>query len=208
MNHAEIRMQAHMPLSFEFHSPETYKPGDVLLKAEQIQRCVDNVADTIAERFAGMQLRMVPILNGAVPFSYDLNRAIWRRGHTGVITEYIRAGSYGGTTVSSGELTILQDMDTLDLSGQHILLVDDIIDTGLTFSKLVDLLRSRNARSVTTCALLDKPSGRAPELASYRADITGVEIPPIWVFGYGLDNTGGKGRGCPDIMVGGPDLVL
>lgn len=204
----ERRGNFHTPLSFEFRSPESYKPGDILLPADQIQMCVDNVADTVAERFAGMPLMMVPILNGAVPFAKDLNTALWQRGHTGVVTEFIRASSYGGTTESSGTLRLLQDMDTRDLRGKHILLVDDITDSGLTFTELLYLLRSRNAESVTTCALLDKPTGRASHLASYKADITGVEIPHIWVFGYGLDNMAGKGRGCPDIMVGGPDLVL
>ena len=151
----------------------------VLLSESEIQNRVEELAVDIERDYEGRDLLLVGVLKGAVMVMADLSRALNRH----VETDWMAVSSYGSGTKSSGVVRILKDLDT-DLTGRHVLVVEDIIDTGLTLSWLVSNLRSRGPASVEICALL-----RKPEAAKTPVDIryVGFDIPNEFVVGYGLD---------------------
>jgi hypoxanthine phosphoribosyltransferase len=150
-----------------------------LFSAEQIQNRISVLGVEIARDYAGRNPLLLGVLKGAVIFLSDLMRAIDLR--LGV--EFMAISSYGEATRSSGEVKIVKDLD-VPIEGRDILIVEDIVDTGLTLSYLMANLRSRGAASVKLVALLNKQERRIREV---QIDYLGFTIPDAFVVGYGLD---------------------
>jgi len=154
----------------------------VLLSEQQIRERVIAMGSEIQERFKGVKepIVLIGILKGSIIFLADLCRAIQRPLHL----EFIGVSSYGADTVSSGVVRITQDLGA-SISGKHVVIVEDIVDTGLTVKYLLENIKTRNPASVSVCALLEKPTkskGQVP------IDFLGFSIPDQFVVGYGLDN--------------------
>lgn len=152
---------------------------EVLVTAEQIDQRVAELAAEIDAKYAGKDLLLVGVLKGAVMFMADLSRAI----QIPVQMDWMAVSSYGSGTQSSGVVRILKDLDA-DILGRHILIVEDIIDSGLTLSWLVSNLKARGAASVEIVALLRKPEAAKVEVEVAQV---GFDIPNEFVVGYGLD---------------------
>ena len=152
---------------------------DVLFTEEQIRGRIGELAARLEADYAGQDLLIVGILRGAVMVMADMARAFTRH----VEMDWMAVSSYGSGTKSSGVVRILKDLDT-DISGRHVVIVDEIIDTGLTLSWLTANLASRNASSVEIATLL-----RKPEALTMPVDVkyVGWDIPNEFVVGYGLD---------------------
>ena len=153
--------------------------GEVLLDAATIRMRVQELGALITKDYRGKNPHLIGILKGASVFHADLVRAIGLV----VSVDFIAVGSYGTSTKSSGEVRILKDLDE-SVEGKDVLLVEDILDTGLTLSYLLQILESRGPRSLKVVALLNKPSRRIIEVP---AEYIGFEIPDHFVVGYGLD---------------------
>ncbi len=154
--------------------------AEVLLTEEQIQAKVVELGTRISSDYAGSELTLVSVLKGSLPFMADLMRSI----AIPVQIDLMEVSSYGGTaTESSGLVRILKDLSS-SIDGRHVLIVEDIIDTGLTLNYLVRYLRGKNPASLRICTLLDKPARRLVEIP---IDYLGFEIPDQFVIGYGLD---------------------
>jgi hypoxanthine phosphoribosyltransferase len=151
----------------------------VLVTEEQIATRVEELAREIEKKYEGKDLLLVGVLKGAVMFMADLSRAI----QLPVTMDWMAVSSYGSGTQSSGVVRILKDLDA-DVLGRHVLIVEDIIDSGLTLSWLISNLNARGAASVEVVALL-----RKPDAAKVEVDVAwvGFEIPNEFVVGYGLD---------------------
>jgi hypoxanthine phosphoribosyltransferase len=154
--------------------------GEVLLSEEQIATRVDELGRQISAEYAGRQLTLVSVLKGSLPFMADLMRAMT----IPVRIDLMEVSSYGGAaTESSGLVRIIKDLSS-SIDGQDVLLVEDIIDTGLTLNYLVRYLRGKNPATLRICTLLDKPARRLVEIP---VDFIGYTIPDQFVVGYGLD---------------------
>jgi hypoxanthine phosphoribosyltransferase len=154
--------------------------AEVLLTEEQIQAKVVELGTRISSDYAGSELTLVSVLKGSLPFMADLMRSI----AIPVQIDLMEVSSYGGTaTESSGLVRILKDLSS-SIDGRHVLIVEDIIDTGLTLNYLMRYLRGKNPASLRICTLLDKPARRLVEIP---IDYLGFEIPDQFVIGYGLD---------------------
>jgi hypoxanthine phosphoribosyltransferase len=151
----------------------------VLLSEEQIHRRLDEIAAQIDADYAGRELILVGVLKGAVMVMADLARRLRRS----VETDWMAVSSYGSGTKSSGVVRILKDLDR-DITGRHVIIVEDIVDSGLTLSWLVANLGSRGPASVEVCTLLRKPDATKVEVP---LRYVGFEIPNEFVVGYGLD---------------------
>jgi hypoxanthine phosphoribosyltransferase len=150
-----------------------------LLTEEQIQRRLGELAREIEADYDGKDLLLVGVLKGAVMVMADLARSLERH----VSMDWMAISSYGSGTTSSGVVRILKDLDT-DITGRHVLITEDIIDTGLTLSWLVANLRSRGPESVNICTLLRKPDAQR---MAVDVRYVGFDIPDEFVVGYGLD---------------------
>lgn len=151
----------------------------VLLDADTIQNRIVELAAEIDSDYTGRDILLVGVLKGAVMVMADLGRAL----HASVEMDWMAVSSYGSGTRSSGVVRILKDLDG-DISGKHVLVVEDIIDSGLTLSWLLRNLKSRGPASVEVCTLLRKPDAvRNPVDVKY----VGFDIPNEFVVGYGLD---------------------
>jgi len=153
----------------------------VLIPEADIQRRVSEMGAQISQDYAGGSLTVVGVLKGSFIFIADLIRSI--DASILVDVEFMTASSYGDATVSSGELHIEQDLSA-PISGKDVLLVEDIVDSGLTLGAVRDLLKSRNPRSLRIAALLEKESSRRQPVV---LDYVGFHIPDLFVVGYGLD---------------------
>ncbi|MDQ6793516.1 MAG: hypoxanthine phosphoribosyltransferase [Chloroflexota bacterium] len=154
--------------------------GEVLLTEEQIQAKVKELGQQISADYAGRQLTLVSVLKGSLPFMADLMRAMT----IPLRIDLMEVSSYGGaSTESSGLVRILKDLSA-SIQGEEVLIVEDIIDTGLTLNYLVRYLRGKNPASLRICTLLDKPARRLVEIP---VDYIGFTIPDQFVVGYGLD---------------------
>jgi hypoxanthine phosphoribosyltransferase len=151
----------------------------VLVTEEQIDAKVAELAAQIDVRYAGKDVLLVGVLKGAVMFMADLSRAI----QIPVQMDWMAVSSYGSGTVSSGVVRILKDLDA-DVLGRHVIIVEDIIDSGLTLSWLVSNLEARGAASVEIVAFLRKPDAAKVDV---KVDLVGFDIPNEFVVGYGLD---------------------
>ena len=152
---------------------------EILISGEQMQRRIRELAQLINRDYKGKSLLVVGILKGAVLFFSDLVRQL----EMDVRFDFMTISSYGGSTESTGEVKIRKDLDT-SISGQNVLIVEDIIDTGLTLTALRELLLTRKPASFKICCMLDKPSRRKVEI---KPDYCCFEIPDEFVIGYGLD---------------------
>jgi hypoxanthine phosphoribosyltransferase len=153
--------------------------GEVLVTAEDLQRRVVELGEQISRDYAGRSLLLVGVLKGAVFFLSDLMRFI----DIPVEVDFMAVASYGSATDSSGVVRILKDLDVA-IEGRDVLIVEDIVDSGLTLQYLLRNLGSRNPRTLEVCALLTKPERRKVELP---ARYVGFEIADRFVVGYGLD---------------------
>jgi hypoxanthine phosphoribosyltransferase len=154
----------------------------LLFDAEQIAQRVDELAREIRRKVGSRELALVGILKGSFMFMADLARALERAGARPQI-EFMRLASYGQKKESSGEVLLLADAPR-DFEGRPVIVVDDIVDTGLSMDYGKKLLAERNVGAVHTCALLDKPSRRNVDVA---VDFVGFTIPDVFVVGYGID---------------------
>lgn len=154
----------------------------VLLSAARIRKRMDQLADEIALDTQGQELVIIAILKGSYVFLADLTRRLACRD-IHVIVDFLGLSSYGSGTTSSGKVRIRHE-PSIPLKGKRVLLLDDILDTGLTLRHAVTLLRKRGARTVRTCVLLDKPARRRVRT---KADHIGFTVPDTFVVGYGLD---------------------
>jgi len=152
---------------------------EILISTDQLQSRIVELAAEIDADYDGRDLLIVGVLKGAVMVMADLARAM----HLPVEMDWMAVSSYGSGTKSSGVVRILKDLDT-DISGRHVLIVEDIIDSGLTLSWLVGNLESRNPASVAVCTMLRKPSSAQMEV---EVAYTGFDVPDEFVVGYGLD---------------------
>jgi hypoxanthine phosphoribosyltransferase len=153
--------------------------GQVQLSAEAIAARIAELGREIAGDYRGQPLHLICVLNGAFIFMADLVRAI----PIPVTTDFIAVSSYGSRTESSGEVRLVKDLDQ-SLKNKHVLLVEDIVDTGLTMRYLFSYLQGRGPLSVKVVTLLSKPSRRQVEVP---IDYQGFEIEDAYVYGYGLD---------------------
>jgi len=152
----------------------------ILITSEQIQARILDLGTQIAQDYAPLgDLLLVGVLKGCVMFMVDLARAI----PLPLALDFIATSSYGHSTESSGVVRLLKDLDT-DIAGRHVLIVEDIIDSGLTLEYLHSQLMRRNPASLRICALLNKPDRR---VADVPVDYLGFDIPNEFVVGYGLD---------------------
>lgn len=154
--------------------------GETLVEAEDLQRRVAALGGEISRDYADSDLVMIGVLKGAVLFLADLMRALTVECEI----DFMAVSSYGSATDSSGVVRILKDLDA-SIEGRDVLLVEDIVDSGLTLHYLLKNLRARNPRSLEVCALLTKPERRRVDLP---IRYVGFEIPNRFAIGYGLDH--------------------
>jgi hypoxanthine phosphoribosyltransferase len=154
--------------------------GEILVQADDLSARVRELGEEISGDYAGRDLLMVGVLKGAVFFLSDLMRHITSPCEV----DFMAVASYGSSTDSSGVVRILKDLD-IPIEGREVLIVEDIVDSGLTLSYLLRTLNARNPRSLEVCALLTKPERRKVELP---IRYVGFEIPNRFAIGYGLDH--------------------
>ena len=167
-----------------------------LFKEEEVNKRIAELGAEITKEYAGKELVLICILKGAAPFACELAKRI----DLPVQLEFMRCSSYGNETESSGVVKITLDLEQ-PIRDKHILVVEDIIDTGRTMNYLLQILRQRGPASVKLCALLDKPDRRVVDV---DIDYTGFVIPDEFVVGYGLDYAQ-KYRNLPYIGVVEPE---
>ncbi len=164
----------------------------VLISRDELKAKTEELAAQISKDYEDKDLLLVGVLKGGFMFLSDLARAIT----IPVSLDFISVSSYGNSTVSSGVVRILKDID-YDITGKHVLIVEDLIDTGLTLTYLKDLFGAKHCASVRVCTILDKPERRK---VSLEPDYRGIVIPDEFVVGYGLDYAE-KYRNLPDVCV-------
>ncbi|MEV8267399.1 hypoxanthine phosphoribosyltransferase [Microbacterium sp. NPDC076911] len=170
---------------------------DILVTEEQILHKLDEIAAQVASDYEGKDLLLVGVLKGAVMVMADFSRAL----PTPVPMDWMAVSSYGAGTKSSGVVQIRKDLDT-DLHDKHVLIVEDIIDSGLTLAWLLENFESRGAASIEVFALLRKPDAAKVEV---RSKYVGFDIPNDFVVGYGLDYAE-KYRNLRDVAVLAPHV--
>ena len=173
--------------------------AQVLLSEEQLQARVREMAQQIAKDYEGKNPTMVCILKGAIMFYTDLLRNM----DIPLAMDFMAVSSYGNKTKSSGEVEIRKDLST-SIENKHVVIVEDIVDSGFTLSYLTRMLASRGAASIKLCTLLDKPNHRAPGI-TLKADYSGFEVGDEFVVGYGLDYAE-KYRNLPYIGILKPEV--
>ncbi|MFD1172843.1 hypoxanthine phosphoribosyltransferase [Oceanobacillus picturae] len=152
---------------------------EILISQEDITNKCKELGEQLTKEYDGKFPLAIGVLKGAMPFMSDILRYM----EVHLEMDFMDVSSYGGEMRSSGEVKIVKDLDT-KVEGRDLLIIEDIIDSGLTLSYLVDLFKYRKAKSIKIVTLLDKPSGRT---AAVKADIVGFEVPNEFVVGYGLD---------------------
>jgi hypoxanthine phosphoribosyltransferase len=153
--------------------------GRILLSQDELHRRIGELGAEVSRDYAGRDVLLLGILKGAVLFLSDL----MRRLHIPAEVDFMAIASYGSSTKSSGVVRILKDLDR-PIEGRDVLIVEDIVDSGLTLRYLLGNLRGRNPRTLEVCALLSKPAARTIEVP---VRYVGFEIPNEFVVGYGLD---------------------
>ena len=152
---------------------------EIMLTTEQIGDRIKELGSQISRDYQNSPPVLVGILKGALPFLADLMRSIT----IPIVYDLMAVSSYGASTKSTGTVRIVKDLD-LEIENRDVIIVEDIVDTGLTLQYLVEILRSRQPKSLKVCTLLDKPSRRQTEI---HPDYNGFEIPDVFVVGFGLD---------------------
>ncbi len=158
---------------------KNYVFGDVMIGKEEIQKRVSELGKEISRDYKDDSIVAICVLKGAVIFISDLIREI----NVDTKIDFMAVSSYGATTQSTGVVRILKDLDS-DIEGENVLIVEDIIDTGLTLKYLKEYLLARKPKSLKICTLLDKPERRT---ADVKADYVGFTIENKFIVGYGLD---------------------
>ena len=156
-----------------------YDFTEVLISREQLADKVAELGAQISEDYKGEELFLIGILKGSVPFMADLMRAIT----LDVEMDFMSVSSYGSGTKTSGVVRILKDLDS-DITGKNVLIVEDIIDSGLTLAYLKEYLAKRNPKSIKIVTMLSKPARRKADI---EADYTGFVVDDKFIVGYGLD---------------------
>ena len=151
----------------------------VLISEEVVEKKIKALAEQISKDYEGTQVHLICVLKGGVFFTCDLAKSIT----VPVSFDFMSVSSYGDATESSGRVKIIKDLDD-PIENKDVLIVEDIIDSGRTLHYLMELLKTRNPKSLKLCTLLDKPSRRVTEV---KVDYCGFEIPDEFVVGYGLD---------------------
>jgi hypoxanthine phosphoribosyltransferase len=169
-----------------------YQIGDVLIKKEEIDEMLARMADEIIRDYKGRDIILVGVLKGAMVFLSDL----MRRLKEPVIVDFIVVSSYGDDTETSGVVLLVKDVD-INIEGKHVIIVEDLVDTGITLRFLRNLLESRKPASLRICAAFDKTERRKVDIC---VDYTGFPIPDKFVIGYGLDYAG-RYRNLPEVRV-------
>jgi len=158
---------------------EEYKPGDIIFSREQIEGRAVEIGRQISCDYEGKEILIVGILTGCVMWMAEVMKSI----ELDTSIDFMYVSSYGSATRTSGVVKIIKDL-TMDIEGRHVLIMEDIIDSGLTLDYLFRYLNSHRPASLKICAMLDKPSGRRVEI---DADYIGFMAPPAFLVGYGLD---------------------
>ena len=151
----------------------------VLLSEEEVDQRICEVAAQISKDYEGKEVHLICILKGGVFFTCELAKRLT----VPVSLDFMSVSSYGADTKSSGVVKVIKDLDEA-IEGKHVLVVEDIVDSGRTLSYLLENLKSRKPKSLRLCTLLDKPERRVTDV---HVDYTGFEIPDEFVVGYGLD---------------------
>lgn len=152
---------------------------EVLLTEAEVDKRIQEIGDQISKDYAGESVHLVCVLKGGSFFMCELAKRIT----IPVSIDFMSVSSYGGDTKSSGVVRIVKDLDE-SLKDKHVIVIEDIVDSGRTLNYLLDMLQSRGPQDVKLCTLLDKPERRVVEV---KVDYTGFEIPDEFVVGYGLD---------------------
>lgn len=151
----------------------------VMLTEEEVDAKINEIGKKISEDYAGKQVHLICVLRGGSFFMCELAKRIT----VPVSLDFMSVSSYGGDTKSSGVVKIVKDLDD-PLKDKHVIVVEDIVDSGRTLSYLMELLEQRGPKSLALCTLLDKPERRVIDV---NVDYTGFQIPDEFVVGYGLD---------------------
>lgn len=177
---------------------ENQKIVKVLVSEDQIRETVARLGADITASYQGItrELMVIGLLKGCFIFMADLVRQI----KVPLVVDFMTLTSYGDGTVSSGDVKVVMDLDS-SIEGRDILLVEDIVDTGQTFSKVIQMMQKRNPRSLRVCTFLNKPAARKVDVP---IDFCGVNIPNEFAVGYGLDYAQGY-RNLPYVGVLQPD---
>lgn len=171
--------------------------SQVLMSREDIQEIVDRIGKQITEDYRDKDLLMVSILKGSVIFVADLMRAV----EVNCAIDFMAVSSYGSGTKTSGVVKIIKDLDK-PIDGKDVLLVEDILDSGMTLSYIIEMLSARNPASIKICTLFDKPDRRVMPI---KADYIGARVPDEFIVGYGLDYAE-RYRNLPYIGVLKPEI--
>ena len=155
------------------------KTQEILISREELAAKVKELAARITKDYEGQEILLVGILRGSVPFMADLMREI----DLDLTIDFMSVSSYGSSTKSSGVVRIMKDLDT-PIEGKNVIIVEDIIDTGLTLDYLKRYLTGKQPKSLKICAILDKPSRRKVDI---KGDYIGFEVEDRFIVGYGLD---------------------
>ncbi len=160
---------------------KTHEITKILVSEEEIKKIVQRLGAEINAHYGQLdrELIVVGLLRGSFIFMADLVRQI----KIPLVVDFMTLASYGDGTVSSGDVKVVMDLDS-SIEGRDILLVEDIVDTGRTFSKVIRMMRNRNPRSLNICTFLNKPAARMVDI---NIDFCGVDIPNEFAVGYGLD---------------------
>jgi len=172
--------------------------GEILISEDELQARIRELGRELSEEYAGRELLLVGVLKGAVFFLSDLMRTLT----VPCEIDFMAISSYGASTDSSGVVRILKDLD-INIEGRHVLVVEDIVDSGLTLSYLMRNLESRGPATLEVCALLTKPARREIDV---QVRYVGFEIPNRFVIGYGLDFAE-RYRNLPYVGILHPDLL-
>lgn len=168
----------------------------ILFSSEDIQKTVKSLANTIASEYKGKKLVLVGVLDGSFIFMADLSRAIFKAGLTDFEITFVGISSYGNNTKTSGNFKITKELTT-SITNKHVLLVEDVIDTGLTLEFLISRIQRQSPALLKICTLLSKTARRK---VLVPIDFVGFEIKEdVWIEGYGLD-TKHEGRANPHIV--------
>ncbi|MCF6463678.1 hypoxanthine phosphoribosyltransferase [Clostridium sp. Cult1] len=167
------------------------KKPKVLFDANKIAERVRELGEEISKDYEGNNIIVISLLRGSFVFAADLVRAI----HIPVNIDFMTTSSYGHDEVTSGIVDIVTDIRT-NIEGKHVLIVDDIMDSGYTMNKVVEYIAKKNPQSIKVCVMLDKPSRRKADITP---DYVGFTIPDVFIVGYGL-NYGDYYRNVPYIF--------
>lgn len=174
------------------------KYGRVIISEAQLKQRIHELGEQITKDYEGKNLLLVGILNGCVYFMTDLSREIDNL----LQIDFMVVSSYGSSTKTSGVVKIVKDLNR-SIEGLDVLIVEDIVDSGLTLSYIKDVLTARNPNSIKVVTLFDKPEGRKVD---FKTDYVGFHVPNEFIIGYGLDYAE-KYRNLKDILVIKPELI-